>query len=320
MKRINFTIIIILISFNIFAQNAKKLNRQGIRFYSDTSFSEAEKAFRSALQVDSLSYTYNFNLGDALYQKAEYSAAEEKYKSLTELTFDKSKLADAYHNTGNAQLKQVEELLGQQDLENAISKTEASIESYKNSMRNNPEDKETKYNYLVAKELLKSLQEQQQQQQNQQQNQENQEQQQDNQEQNQDENQQDGENQDTDQDGIPDKEEKGQDPSNPTDTDKDGAPDYNDVDADNDGLPDSYEAGQDPTNPQDTDNDGTPDYQDLDSNNDGTPDSEEAMQMYEISKEDALRILEAIDKADQEVKEKVIDENKTRKKDNEKDW
>lgn len=306
---------IVIISMNIFAQNAKKLNRQGYKLYNDSVFTDAEKKFRSASEIDSLCFEYNYNLADALYKEEQYSAAEEKFKFLTENTIDKEKLSKIYHNLGNSQLKQVEAKISAQDLQGAISKTEESIESYKNSMRNNPDDKETKYNYLVAKNLLQQLENQQQQQQNQ-------DQQQDEQQENQDskEDQKTGQNQDTDQDGMSDETEKEGQQSNPPDTDKDGAPDYNDVDSDNDGLPDSYEAGQNPEQPQDTDNDGTPDYQDLDSNNDGTPDSEEAMQMYEISKEDAERILEAIDKADQEVKEKVIEASKTQKRDKDKDW
>jgi tetratricopeptide (TPR) repeat protein len=314
MKRIIFIIIIVLISLNIFAQNAKKLNRQGFKLYNDTSFSEAEKRFRSALEVDSLSFTYNYNLADALYKEGQFTAAEEKLKSLTENTNENEKLANIYHNLGNSQLKQVETKIAEQDLEGAISKTEESIESYKNSMRINPEDKETKYNYLVAKKLLEQLQQQQQQEQ------QNQEKEQEKKEQDSQEKQQDGQNQDTDQDGMTDQTEKEGQQSNPPDTDKDGAPDYNDFDSDNDGLPDSYEAGQNPEQPQDTDNDGTPDYQDLDSNNDGKPDSEEAQKMYQISKEDAMRILEAIDKADQITKDKVIEDAKVNKKDKDKDW
>ena len=45
-----------------------------------------------------------------------------------------------------------------------------AVETYKNALRNNPQDEETRYNYAVAKELLKK---EQQQQDNQDQNQDN---------------------------------------------------------------------------------------------------------------------------------------------------
>ena len=37
-----------------------------------------------------------------------------------------------------------------------------AVEAYKNALRNNPEDEETRYNYALAKELLEKEQEQQQ--------------------------------------------------------------------------------------------------------------------------------------------------------------
>jgi len=313
MKNIILVILIVFLSLNTFAQNAKKINRQGIKSYNNKRYSEAEINFQKAVNVDSLAFETNFNLGDALYKEEQYDRAAEVFKALTDKTIEKQKLSKVYHNLGNSLLKQVETSLTGQDVQGAIDKLNESIDAYKNSMRNDPEDKETKFNYLVAKNLLKQLQQQQQQQDQQNQKDSTQQSQQDS-------TKQEGQNEDTDQDGIPDKVEKENKSSNPTDTDKDGAPNYNDVDSDNDGLPDSYEAGQNPEEPQDTDKDGTPDYKDLDSNNDGKPDSEEAAKMYEISKEDALRILDAIDQADKEVRDKVIDQNKENKKDKDKDW
>jgi len=316
MKSVFIITILLSLTTCLFAQqNAKKINRQGIKSYNSKEYSESEIAFQKAVNIDSLSFEANFNLGDALYKEEQYERAEEVFNSLTENTIEKDKLAMVYHNLGNSKLKQAETKIASQDVQGAMDKLNESVESYKSSMRNNPEDKETKYNYLVAKNLLKQLEQQNQQDSTQNQENEEQESQQDS-TQNKDNNQP----QDTDEDGIPDDVEKENKQSNPTDTDKDGAPDYNDVDSDNDGLPDSYEAGQNPEEPQDTDKDGKPDYQDLDSNNDGKPDSEEAAKMYEISKEDAERILDAIDQADKDVRDKVIDQNHENKIDKDKDW
>ena len=127
---------------------------------------------------------------------------------------------------------------------------------------------------------------------------------------------------DSDGDGIPDKKEKGDNPNQPRDTDKDGTPDHKDNDSDNDGKSDSEEAGPNPKEPQDTDKDGIPDYRDLDSDNDGKPDSEENKQMKpnnQISKEDAMRLLEAIENDEKDVQDKLKRVKGSRVK-KEKDW
>ena len=60
---------------------------------------------------------------------------------------------------------------------------------------------------------------------------------------------------------------------------------------------------------------------DLDSDNDGTPDSEEAAALMGISKEDADRLLEAINKADSQTQKKVKDsQDSYRPKSHDKNW
>lgn len=165
--------------------------RRGNRLYADSLFVKAEVEYRRALDANPQSVEAMFNLGNSLLsqQKAEeamkmYQAAaaqipaNEKHIATSEA--DKLRLAQVYHNAGV--------------ILQSSKQFDACIEAYKNSLRNNPLDHETRYNLTLA---MKQRQQQQQEQQNQDQQQEEQEEQkekeqeqQQNQEQNQEQEQQ----------------------------------------------------------------------------------------------------------------------------------
>lgn len=306
------------ISIVLYAQVERKHIRKGNDEYKAENYNNAEVSYQKALNIMPGSEDAAFNLADAFYKQEKYEKAEEKFQEIAKTATNKIQKANIYHNLGNTQLQMAVKKIHEKKLKEAINDVEKSIESYKKSLLNNPIDKETKYNYSYAKELLKQLKKQQQQQEKQQNQDKNKEKQQ-NQDKNNNKNKQNNK-PDKDEDGIPDEVEKNQNGQKNPDTDKDGAPDYNDVDADNDGIPDSQEAGDNPEKPKDTDNDGIPDYRDTDSNNDGIPDSEDAKNIYKISEKDAQRIIEVINKMDKKLQEEVKKAKAIRAVSKEKDW
>ncbi|MBN1252795.1 MAG: tetratricopeptide repeat protein [Bacteroidales bacterium] len=315
MNKIILLIFTLLIGLNSFSQKERKYIREGNEEYISKNYDNSELAYEKALAKNPKSFEAKFNLGDAFYKQKKYKAAIDEYNSLLKDESDKIKLSKLYHNIGNCELKQTEEMLQQQKLNDAIKQIDKGINSYKQALKNNPKDRETKYNLAYAQQVKKQLENKKNKQNQQNQNDKNKDnkdnQNQDNQnnQENQDNQNQKSEN-DSDGDGIPDDVEKGQDKNKPRDTDNDGTPDHQDQDSDNDGKSDSEEAGKNPEKPQDTDKDGTPDYRDLDSNNDGKPDSEEKasenkQNINQISKEDAMRLLEAIENDDKNVQDKL---------------
>lgn len=193
-RNIFLTLVLFSISLAISAQTMteKDYIRSGNRHYADSLFEKAEVDYRKALDLNPSSADALYNLGNALFYQAEQTPAKatealEQYITAAKIETDKARLAQIYHNIG------VLYYLGEQYPQ--------SVAAYKESMRNNPQDHETRYNLAKAMHMNKQQpqqdqQEEQEQQQNQQQQeQEKQEQQEQQQEQQQQEQQQQQQNQ-----------------------------------------------------------------------------------------------------------------------------
>ena len=153
--------------------------RSGNKLYNDSLFIKAEVDYRKALELNPKSTDAMFNLANALLMQQKAKEAMEQYESVSKIEKDKEKLAQIYHNMGV--ILQSSKQLPQ------------CIEAYKESLRNNPKDDETRYNLALAQKQLKDQQQNQQnqdQQQQQEQKEDKQDQNKDQQEQNQDQQQQ----------------------------------------------------------------------------------------------------------------------------------
>ena len=160
---------------HVFAQEKTDRDylRSGNKLYNDSLFIKAEVDYRKALEINPKSTDAMFNLANALLMQQKAKEAMEQYESVSKIEKDKEKLAQIYHNMGV--ILQSSKQLPQ------------CIEAYKESLRNNPKDNETRYNLALAQKQLKD---QQQNQQNQDQQQQQQEQKEDKQDQNKDQQEQ----------------------------------------------------------------------------------------------------------------------------------
>ncbi len=177
--------IILVTSVVAFAQQPNDLITKGNGLYKEGKFGEAEMTYREGQAQGADAFISGFNLGDALFKQERYEEAASAFQSLPNLTDDKKQKAAAYHNLGNAFMK--------------AQKFQESVDAYKQSLRNNPQDLETKYNLAYAKRMLQQQQEQQQQQQDQNKDQEKKDDQQQQDQQNQDQKQDEKKDQDQDQ-------------------------------------------------------------------------------------------------------------------------
>jgi len=167
MKQFSIISLLLFISLATFAQNERKVIREGVKAYQEGDFNDAEVQFRKAQDINNESFAAEFNTGAALYGQEKYEETVKQFEPLTEKSSSPETLSKVWHNMGNSLLE--------------AQQYEPSIEAFKNSLRLNPTDTDTKYNLAYAK---MKLQEQEQQQQNQdQQNKDNQDQEQQNEDQ-----------------------------------------------------------------------------------------------------------------------------------------
>ena len=145
MKIILF-ILAILIGIPIFAQQKQSLLREGTKLYSDSSYSQAEIKYRKALEKDQDYFKSSFNLADAVYKQERYEEASSLFNALKDNASSKDDLAKVYHNLGNSLAKE--------------NKYEKAINAYKNSLRINPTDDETRYNLALTKKNKQKQEEQ----------------------------------------------------------------------------------------------------------------------------------------------------------------
>ena len=189
-----------------FAQSERKSVRRGNRDFRKEQWQQAEIDYKKALVADSTSVAADYNLGNTCYRMENYAEADRYYKAGIDSLAKGPRGADAFHNQGNSQLKQ--------------RNWQGAIEAYKNALRRNPSDMETKANLAYAQKMLENEQQNgggtdyqnqdqnQDQDQNKDQNQDQQDQQQDQQDQNNDQDQ----NQNQDQDQKQDPKPQGQEP------------------------------------------------------------------------------------------------------------
>ena len=156
-------VLLLFMAVSVSAQKAERdFIRKGNRFFKDSVYVDAEVNYRKALEANPQSTVSMFNLGNTLTQQNKLQEAMEQYVGATKVEKGKSNLAQIYHNMGVI-------FHSQKDYAKAV-------EAYKQSLRNNPKDDETRYNLALAQKMLKD---QQQDQQNQNQDQNNQDQQKD---------------------------------------------------------------------------------------------------------------------------------------------
>ena len=106
----------------------------------DESFVEAEKNYRMALSEMPSNRKGAYNLGNAYYTAELYDEALARLNSVAK-DGSKSEKHRAYHNIGNALMQN--------------KQCEKAVEAFKNALRNNPSDDESRYNLALAQQCAK---------------------------------------------------------------------------------------------------------------------------------------------------------------------
>lgn len=122
------------------ARAAKKYMQEAEEAMAENDMATAEAYYRKAISKDPANAEAKYNLGNLYYNKEITSQALERHTDAATTAEEKPLKHDAFHNQGNAFMKQ--------------KKYNEAVEAYKQSLRNNPKDDETRYNLALAKKML----------------------------------------------------------------------------------------------------------------------------------------------------------------------
>lgn len=148
LRKKNMMLGLMFVSVAVYGQKTERdYLRSGNKLYKDSTFVKAEVDYRKALELEPKSTDAMYNLGNALLMQQKAKEAMEQFEAASRVEKDKAKLAQIYHNMGV--ILQSSKQLPQ------------CIEAYKQALRNNPKDDETRYNLALAQKQLKDQQQQQ---------------------------------------------------------------------------------------------------------------------------------------------------------------
>ena len=136
-KKKVMTIILLLISMTAFAQTDRQFIRQGNKQFHRGDYPGAEVSYRKAVEKNPKNPQAAFNLGNALMAQKKDSAAVVQFENASRLETNPLRKAQSYHNMGV--VCQTHKMYGE------------AIEAYKNALRLNPNDDETRYNLVLCK-------------------------------------------------------------------------------------------------------------------------------------------------------------------------
>lgn len=127
---------------NMHAQTDRAFIREGNRAYKAQKWAQAETQYRKAISKNGRNSQAVYNLGCALMMQQKDSMAMLQYQQAAKMESNPYRKSMSYHNMG---------VIMQQHQQYA-----QAIECYKNALRCNPQDNETRYNLALCKKLLKN--------------------------------------------------------------------------------------------------------------------------------------------------------------------
>lgn len=133
--------LLLLLSFVVNAQQKDRILPKANEEYAENNFVDAEANYRISDSKFPNKTIAPYNLGNAIYKQNQVAEAKFAYAKALKNAKTRPDKHQAYHNLGNVFMKE-------KDYTQAV-------EAYKNALRNDPADEETRYNYALAKKMLK---------------------------------------------------------------------------------------------------------------------------------------------------------------------
>ena len=131
-------IVTLLNCFVHFSQEKEKNLYNGNQSFTEKKYVDSKADYRvTESKKKTKKAVAGYNLGNSIYRQNQQGEAQIKYIQALEIAKTKEEKHRIYHNLGNTFM---------------LDKNyKAAEEAYKNALRNNPKDEETRYNYALAK-------------------------------------------------------------------------------------------------------------------------------------------------------------------------
>ena len=137
-------------SFSVLhAQNDRDYVRRGNRLLRDSvnrqkNSDKAIVQYKKAVEYNPSCAIAHYNMGNALLLDGKVQDAMKEYEQAARLEKDSKRLSDVYHNMGV--------------ILQSAKQFDKAIKCYKQSLRNDPDNDETRYNYVLCQRQLKNQQ------------------------------------------------------------------------------------------------------------------------------------------------------------------
>ena len=140
MKKL-FLYTLLLLTFAVKAQEKDNYLPKGNESFEAKKYADAESDYRISQSKFTKKATSSYNLGNSIYKQNQPGEAKYQFAKAAKEAKTKPEKHKAFHNLGNT-------LMSEKNYAGAV-------EAYKNALRNDPSDNETRYNYALAKKMLK---------------------------------------------------------------------------------------------------------------------------------------------------------------------
>lgn len=147
MKRLLLIVSVLLVAGSACAQSWRDSLKYGKKMYEEGKY---EKSYESLVQAQKLApegVDLSKDIGNAAYRNGDYEMAEKAFRSVASNTENAGQSSKHWHNVGNTQLKRKD--------------YQSAIESYKQALREDPNNEDARYNLAEAKRRLKKQQQEQ---------------------------------------------------------------------------------------------------------------------------------------------------------------
>ena len=125
-------------------KNATNLVYKANELAAEDNYAEAEMEYRKAISEAPSKAVGAYNLAHSYYKKGSFDEALFRSQEAAKNAVTKDEKHRAFHNIGNILMQN--------------EQCKEAVEAFKNALRNNPNDEESRYNFALAKECAEQQQ------------------------------------------------------------------------------------------------------------------------------------------------------------------